>query len=183
VAGLLRGVERTDELALRVDDPPGRDHQVRTADGAEGEERDVRVPPHERLDDLAPLGEALGVTRKLAGDDELAAHFSDRLQVVYLAARRDRERLVEPQHSCLELAQANVSKAELGQRVDLEIDLAEPPREVERLGGVFRGHVGIGGAPSAHECQQSVLHAERESGQLSLGAGQPPVRRGRVPQH
>ena len=91
----------------------------------------------DRLADPDPLVGARHVVRVLAGREQLAEDLLEDAEVVDLAAGDRGERLVEEHHALLGPVGVDEARAEVGERHELQIGVAEPAGHLERLAEVL----------------------------------------------
>ena len=80
----------------------------------------------------APLRGAFDVTRQLAGVEHVAAGVDDGVERRALTAQRRGHRLVDQGEPLGRVPLADPDQPELGQRTQLEIDIAGLPRQLQR---------------------------------------------------
>ena len=118
-------------VGLRPTARRGQDAAIVRA--AEGRNRRELPPRGDRLADSDPLARAGDVARVLAGREELAEDLLQHEEVVDLAARHRRERLVEQHHALLGMVGVDHARPEVRERHELQVAVAEPARHLERL--------------------------------------------------
>ena len=125
----LEGVECGEEFPLRLVPAPDRDEDppvVGTAD-----RRHEFAPRPEASGNRHPLLGARDVERDLAGAHQPAADVADRDDADHLARRDRGHRLVDQPHALGHTPGGDVGLAEQCEGVVLEIDVAEPPPDLE----------------------------------------------------
>ena len=118
---------------VRLGPPTRRRQQPAVVRAAE--RRDRREPPSlgDRLTDADPLVRARDVVRALTRREELAEDLLQDTEVVDLTARHCRKRFVEQQHALFGPVGVDEARSEVGQRVELQVGVAEAASYLERL--------------------------------------------------
>ena len=137
---------------------PGGGEHAAVVGAAERRHRGKVAPRRDRLADPDPLIGAGDVLGALAGREELAEDLLQHAEVVDVAARDRRERLVEERHPLLGLVGVHEAGAEVGERDEFEITVAAPSTELERpleshvlLRAVAFEHAGVERHPSGFD--------------------------------
>ena len=126
---------------------------VRAAEGRDGR----KVPPlRDGLADPDPLIGARHVVGVLAGGEELAEDLLQHAEVVDVAARHRGERFVEEHHALLGPVRVDEARAEIRERHELEVAVAEAASQLERLSkallllhAIALEHAGVEGHPAS----------------------------------
>ena len=149
-------------------------------DAAFGVQERAAVGLDEAVGDPTPLGGPLGVARHRAGREHVAARVHDGLEIGWFAAEGRGHRLVDQREPPFRFALADADQPELGRGHELEVDVANVTGEVEGPLGQRRGGVEVGHPIRPSEPGPGVWRAWLDGLEQPLGAGDPPVGRGKV---
>ena len=158
----------------------GGSHAVAVA-GQEQARAGLEVDDAALAEGRAPRRDALEVGRVAARCVERADRLGQRVGIVRAARAGQGHRLVEHLHALDQPAGLHQGQAGVGQRLDLEVDVAEAPSPLEGIGGPLPEHVGVvhlaadhgDGGPALLHAGLFVLHEPHGPGEP--GAGGDPV--------
>ena len=118
----------------------------------------------------------LGVAGPLTGEHQGAADVGERLETCRLTACRGGHSLVEVSESLINGAQRDLGETELGERAQLEVGVARPQRDVERLRCQARRLIGVSSLLGTRQIKPPLLGARRYVAKQALGPSEPTTR-------
>ena len=134
------------------------------------------VATRERLEDLRPLPRSLAVAGTLARQQQRAADVGEGLERGRLAPGGGRHRLVQAGEPVVDLACGHLREAQLGERAQLQVDVARLARDVDGERRQPCSRHGLAGPLRPGQGQPAVLRTRGDVGEEPLGAREPAVR-------